>query len=163
MIIKSEPGIIIRQAKATDVDKIYQLIKENSDQGLMLPRSKYKVASRLQGFVVIEDEQQEIIGCGVLVILWEDLAEIQSLVIAAHKQGLGYGKKIVATLIEKAAALAMPKVLALTYQVEFFSKLGFTVIGKDSIPRKIWGECLECPRLECCDETAMIYHVKKYT
>ena len=161
MMIKSEPGTLIRQAKATDVEKIYTLIKANSDQSLMLPRSKYKIASRLQGFVVVEDEQQELIGCGVLVILWEDLAEIQSLVVAAHKQGLGYGSKIVATLIAQAAALAIPKVLALTYQVEFFSRLGFTLIDKDAIPRKIWGECLECPRLEYCDETAMIYHVKK--
>jgi amino-acid N-acetyltransferase len=160
MMIKTEPDIIIRQAKATDVEKIYTLIKVNSDQGLMLPRSKYKIASRLQGFVVIENEHQEIIGCGVLVILWSDLAEIQSLVVAPHKQGMGYGKRIGEILIERAKALAIPKILALTYQVDFFSKLGFTIIDKDSIPRKIWGECLECPKLEYCDETAMIYQVK---
>jgi len=161
MIIKSEPGILIRQAKVTDVDEIYKLIKENSDKGHMLPRSRYKIFSRLQGFVVVEDKAQEIIGCGALVILWGDLAEIQSLVIAPHKQGMGYGKKVVEFLIEKTASLNIPKVLTLTYQVDFFAKMGFTLINKDSIPRKIWGECLECPKLECCDETAMIYHIKK--
>jgi amino-acid N-acetyltransferase len=159
MSIENESSITIRQAKATDVDHIYKLIKDNSDKGLMLPRTKYKIFSRLQGFVVLENESQEIIGCGALVILWGDLAEIQSLVIVRHKQGMGYGKKMVEVLIEKAASLNIPKVLALTYQIEFFSKMGFTIIDKDSIPRKIWGECLECPKLEYCDETAMIYHV----
>jgi amino-acid N-acetyltransferase len=157
---KSEPGMLIRQAKATDVDTIYTLIKENSDNGLLLPSSRYKIFSRLQGFVVVEDEDQKIIGCGALVILWGDLAEIQSLVIAPHKQGMGYGKTIVEFLIKRTASLNIPKVLTLTYQIDFFAKLGFTIIDKDSIPRKIWGECLECPKLECCDETAMIYHIK---
>lgn len=152
-------GAIIRPAKASDSDKIYRLINANADKGLMLPRTKYKIYSRLQGFVVVEDEQLEIVGCGALVILWGDLAEIQSLVVASHKQGQGYGKAIVQTLLDRAAALAIPKVLSLTYQVEFFKKMGFTLIDKDSIPRKIWGECLECPKLECCDETAMMYYV----
>jgi len=149
----------IRPAKATDVEKIYSLVKGNAEQGLMLPRSKYKIFSRLQGFVVLENEAQEIIGCGALVILWGDLAEIQSLVVAPHKRGMGYGKQIVEALIQQAAALALPKVLSLTYQVEFFAKLGFQQIDRDSFPRKIWGECLECPKLESCDEIAMIYYV----
>ena len=151
--------MIIRPARATDVEIIHTLINHHANQGLMLPRTKYKIYSRLQGFVVAEDEHHDIVGCGALVILWGDLAEIQSLVVAAHKQGMGYGKKIVETLIEKADLLAIPKVLTLTYQVDFFAKLGFTEIDKDSIPRKMWGECLECPKLECCDETAMMYHI----
>lgn len=149
----------IRPAKATDVDQIHNLITAQAAEGLMLPRTKYKIFSRLQGFVVAEDEHQEIVGCGALVILWGDLAEIQSLVVASHKQGMGYGKKIIESLFEKTMVLGIPKVLTLTYQVEFFAKLGFTIIDKDSIPRKMWGECLECPKLECCDETAMIYHI----
>jgi amino-acid N-acetyltransferase len=154
-----ESGITIRQAKATDVDLIYKLVKANSDQGQMLPRSKYKIFSRLQGFVVVEDDKNNIVGCGALVILWGDLAEIQSLVVAPHKHGMGIGRKIVEYLLAQSAALNIPKVLALTYQVEFFSKMGFRMIDKDSIPRKIWGECLECPKLEYCDETAMIYQI----
>ncbi len=157
MIFTQEANMLIRQAKATDVNAIHELIKAHSDRELMLPRSKYKIASRLQGFVVIEDSRNNIVGCGALTILWDDLAEIQSLSIEKESQGKGYGKKIVRLLIERANALAIPKVLTLTYQVDFFSKLGFQFIDKDSIPRKLWGECLECPKLENCDETAMIY------
>lgn len=151
--------ITIRRAKTTDVEKIQQLITAYSTKGLMLPRSRYKVFSRLQGFVVAEDAQQQIVGCGALVILWGDLAEIQSLAVASHKIGQGCGKQIVESLIEHTRALEIPKVLTLTYQIDFFARLGFKEIDKDSIPRKMWGECLECPRLECCDETAMIYQI----
>ena len=160
MIFTQEADMRIRQAKATDVNAIHGLIKAHSQRELMLPRSKYKIASRLQGFVVSEDSQQKIVGCGALIILWDDMAEIQSLSIAPESQGKGYGKRIVQVLIERAGALALPKVLTLTYQVEFFAKLGFQVIDKDSIPRKLWGECLECPKLENCDETAMMYQNK---
>lgn len=153
-------GIRVRRARATDVERMFHLIKANSDEGLMLPRSQYKIFSRLQGAVVAENAQQEVIGCAILAILWGDLAEIQSLVIASDMQGQGMGTRIVNTLIAKAADLGIPKVLTLTYQVDFFSKLGFEVIDKDSIPRKIWGECLECPKLESCDETAMMYYVQ---
>ena len=160
MIFTKEHEMIIRQAKATDVNAIHQLIKTNSDNARMLPRSKYKISSRLQGFVLAEDLHHNAVGCGALVILWEDLAEIQSLAISQEVQGRGYGKKLVEILIQKAAALEIPKVLTLTYQVEFFLKQGFEIINKDSIPRKLWGECLECPKLESCDETAMIYRTK---
>lgn len=160
MIFTQEQEMIIRQAKATDVNAIHQLIKANSDSALMLPRSKYKISSRLQGFVLAEDPHHNAVGCGALVILWEDLAEIQSLAISKEVQGRGYGKKLVEILIQKAVALEIPKVLTLTYQVDFFLKQGFEIIDKDSFPRKVWGECLECPKLESCDETAMIYRTK---
>ena len=156
---KYAAGITIRQANAEDVEKIYQLVREHSDQGMMLPRSRYKLISRLLGCVVAEDEAHNLIGCGVLVILWSDLAEVQSLVVDATKRRKYAGRQIVEALINKAAALHIQKVLALTYQVEFFQKIGFQIVAKASIPRKIWGECLECPKLENCDETAMIYYL----
>ncbi len=159
MVLREEEDMVVRQAKATDVNGIHALIKESSDKALMLPRSKYKISSRLQGFVVAE-ERNHIVGCAALVILWDDLAEIQSLAVAHQCRGKGYGKQIVEVLIGRAKALEIPKVLSLTYQVDFFSKLGFTIIDKDSIPRKLWGECLECPKLEFCDETAMIYQIE---
>lgn len=62
---------------------------------------------------------------------------------------------MVSHLLKKAKGLGFPKVISLTYQVEFFKKLGFSVTDKDNFPRKLWRECLECPKLEQCDEIAM--------
>lgn len=158
MTIYEENDFLIRDATAKDVPAIYDLIQPNAERAIMLPRSKYKIFSRLQGFVVLEEKTAgKIVGCGALAILWNDMAEVQSLAVAEGFRGKHYGRLIVELLIQKAVALNIPKVLALTYQVEFFSKLGFVVVDKDSVPRKIWGECLDCPKLENCDETAMIY------
>ena len=79
MIFRQQEDMVIRQAKATDVNAIHTLIKENSDEALMLPRSKYKISSRLQGFVVAE-EHHHIIGCAALVIcgmIWQKSNPLQ--------------------------------------------------------------------------------------
>ena len=44
----------------------------------------------------------------------------------------------------------------LTYQDRFFEKLGFQLVDKDLFPRKLMWECLECPKLEHCDERAYL-------
>ena len=38
---------------------------------------------------------------------------------------------------------------------DFFKSLGFTVTTKESLPHKIWKECIECPKFPNCDEIAM--------
>jgi N-acetylglutamate synthase-like GNAT family acetyltransferase len=99
--------------------------------------------------------QLTIAGCGAFVPLWTDMGEIMSLAVRDEYQGKGVGKMLVDVLIEEGRRLKMTEVITLTYQVDFFGKMGFTVVDKDRFPRKMWRECLECPKLEQCDETAM--------
>jgi amino-acid N-acetyltransferase len=75
--------------------------------------------------------------------------------VAEGHQKRGIGRMLVAALIEEGQRMRVPHIMALTYQVDFFKKQGFEVTSKDRFPRKIWRECLECPKLEECDETAM--------
>ena len=44
---------------------------------------------------------------------------------------------------------------ALTLVPEFFQRLGFAVVDKNELPRKIWGECVHCPHFPDCDEVAL--------
>jgi amino-acid N-acetyltransferase len=46
--------------------------------------------------------------------------------------------------------------MALTYEQAFFEKLGFEVVSKDSLPLKVWSDCVRCPKQETCDEIAMV-------
>ncbi|MBN2653476.1 MAG: N-acetyltransferase [Spirochaetales bacterium] len=146
---------IIRKAKIDDVNRIHDLTNSMASEGLMLPRSKYKIISMLLNFYVVADENDYVVGAAALTPLWTDMAEIMSLSLDKdyHKQGLG--RKLVEYIIQEARAIHFPKLIALTYQVEFFKKMGFTITDKDQFPRKLWRECLECPKLERCDETAM--------
>ena len=144
----------VRRATAADVDAVFTLTSSMAESELMLSRSKYKIATMLPSFYVAE-EKGEVIGCGSCSILWTDLAEICALAVRRDKHGQGVGAAVVSALVEEAQRLKIPKIITLTYQVKFFEKLGFAVVDKDAFPRKVWRECLECPKLEACDETAM--------
>ncbi len=145
----------IRKATAEDVDFIFTLVNEGASQGLMLSRSKFKICGSLANFLVATNSLDEVIGCGALIPLWVDLAEIVSLAIRADCRRQGVGRALVRRLVDECRQLKICTIMTLTYQVEFFIRQGFTVADKDEFPRKLWRECLDCPKLEICDETAM--------
>lgn len=88
-----------------------------------------------------------------------DLAEITSLAVADQYKGKGAGRMLVDECLKKARKLKITRVIALTYQAKFFEHLGFKQVDKDHFPRKLWRECLECPKLENCDEIAYLYEL----
>jgi amino-acid N-acetyltransferase len=146
----------IRSAVMQDIDAIQRLIQVNAQQGLLLPRGLSSLYESLQGFVVVYDEAgDDLMGTAALHILWKDLAEVRSLAVASHARGLGVGRMLVNDVVRRAALLGVEKVLSLTLQVDFFSKCGFEVVDKIQFPRKVWKDCLGCPKLQACDEVAM--------
>ena len=147
--------IIIRESTVKDTDAIFTLTNSMAAKGLMLMRSKYKIINMLQNFLVAETADGKIVGCGAFSLLWDNLGEIMALAVDEEYHGRGIGRALVEDLIERGKKLLVPEIIVLTYQVEFFKKMGFTLTDKDKFPRKLWRECLECPKLECCDETAM--------
>ena len=44
----------------------------------------------------------------------------------------------------------------LTYEKDFFAKLGFSVVDRQELPLKVWSECVRCAKNQACDEIAMI-------
>ena len=149
---------VMRKAQVSDVPQIVELVNHYAAQGLMLPRSYNRVYQNVRDFTVIEEEGT-IVGCGALHVLWEDLAEIRSLAIVPELAGNGLGGQIVRRLIEEARELGIPTVFAFTYQVGFFERLGFQVVDKDTLPRKVWVECIDCIKYPNCDETAVVLHL----
>jgi amino-acid N-acetyltransferase len=147
--------VTVRDASVADVDGIFRLVNAMAASGRMLRRSKYRIVTMLASFIVAESRNGELAGCGALFPLWTDSAEIVSLAVDPGFQGDGVGKQLVEQLLQRARSLGFPEVITLTYAVDFFSQLGFSVQPKDKFPRKLWRECLECPRLEDCDEIAM--------
>jgi amino-acid N-acetyltransferase len=144
-----------RPATVRDVDGIFKLVSAMAQSGLMLRRSKYRIVTMLASFVVAETLDGQLAGCAALMPMWTDSAEIVSLAVEPRCQGNGIGKGLVLALLDRARVLGFPEVITLTYEIEFFARLGFAKQPKDKFPRKLWRECLECPRLEDCDETAM--------
>ncbi|MBN2050402.1 MAG: N-acetyltransferase [Spirochaetales bacterium] len=153
--------ITLRPATVEDVKDIVRLTSSMARQGLMLPRSKYKIITMLSDFLVAVTAEGTIAGCGAFSVLWTDLGEICALAVDPAYQKKGIGARLVRALIEEGKKKRVPEIIALTYQVDFFTRLGFTVTDKDDFPRKVWRECLECPKLEECDETAVRLYVHR--
>jgi len=148
----------VRKAKIDDAKKIKELINIYARKELMLPRSLNDIYEAMRDYWVYESEDQ-ILGCAALHIDWEDLAEIRSTAVDNQHKRRGIGKMLVQKCIEEAKELGVKRVFVLTYETDFFKKMGFSTYKKEKLPHKIWGECLRCTKFPDCDEEAMIMHL----
>lgn len=147
--------VVLRKPTVRDVPEMARIINTYASQGKMLPRSHHRLYGDLRSFTVATVEGR-VVGCGGLHVTWEDLAEVRSLAVEPEWVGRGVGRRLVERLLEEARALGVPRVFALTYQQAFFARLGFSVVQRETLPHKIWGECLDCPKFQNCDEIAMM-------
>lgn len=145
---------MIRKALIKDARIIHQLLLHYAGDGLMLARSLPEIYESIRDIYVFEDNGQ-VVGTVWLHICWEDLAEVRSLAVAAGAGGKGVGRKLVEASLGEARELGLQKVFCLTYQPEFFGKLGFLEIEKSELPHKIWSDCIKCAKFPECDEIAM--------
>ncbi len=150
--------MILRKAKITDVEEIHALINYYADRGLMLARPRTQLYEGLREFTIAE-YQGRLIGAGSLHIIWYDLAEIRALAVTPEHCKNGIGRELVEKFLEEARELALPRVFALTYQQKFFEKCGFKTILKESLPQKVWKECINCPKFPNCEEIAMVINL----
>ncbi|WP_134220297.1 N-acetyltransferase [Pelotomaculum sp. FP] len=147
------------KAKITDVEPIHALINYYAEKGLMLARPRTMLYESLREFTVARD-QGKVVAAGSLHIIWEDIAEVRALAVAPEYAKKGVGRKLVDMFIEEAGELGLPRLFALTYQQVFFEKCGFHVVPKESLPQKVWKECVNCPKFPNCEEIAMILDVQ---
>jgi amino-acid N-acetyltransferase len=150
--------MIYRKPTFKDVEAIHKLINDYADKGLMLPRSRNVLYETLRDMIVAESEHT-VVGVGALHLVWEELAEIRAMAIAPEVTKQGVGRQIVEALVLEAKDLGVKTLFTLTYQPGFFAKLGFTEVGKEALPHKVWKECINCPKFPNCDETAMIREI----
>lgn len=150
----------IERAKISDVPQIYKLVNKFAKKNLMLPRVMNDIYERLPEFFVIH-RNKEVIGCAALHLTWtgkdeEVLAEVRSLAIEENFQGKGLGSKLVLSLEKEAKKLGVKKMFALTFVPEFFKKLGYQIIARETLPHKVWSECINCPFFMECKEIPVI-------
>ncbi len=152
---------MLRHATISDVPRIGQLISHYAGQGKMLFRSHAELYETLRDFTVVESADQPglVVGVCALEIVWADLAEVKSLAVAPEYQKRGIGRQLVEAVIGEARELKIHRVFALTYEAEFFTRLGFQVVNREALPLKVWSDCVKCPKRDGCDETAMVLEV----
>lgn len=138
-----------------DVEPLYLMIEEYAERGIMLPRSRQALTRQIDQFVVAELDGK-FIGCGSLFRLGADLVEVRSIGLRDEGKGKGVGSMILEKLTEEARRQKIPKIMALTYAVDFFLRNGFTVVEKEIFPEKVWTDCVNCKKQHACDEIAVL-------
>jgi amino-acid N-acetyltransferase len=148
--------MIIEKAKITDAEQIHELVNYFAEKGEMLPRALSDIYQGLRDYYVVRDDDNKLVACVALHVSWGDLAEIRSLAVDPNTQLKGLGSMLVKACVEEARTLDIPAIFCLTYKQPFFEKLGFHLVDKTKLPRKVWSECFHCPKFPDCDEVSMI-------
>ena len=152
----------VEKAKIQDVPQMHKLINHFADKGDMLPRPLGELYETLRDFFVIRDGEQ-MIACAALHVCWADMAEIRSAAVAEGSQKQGLGDILVNACLQEARTLGINDVFCFTYRPDFFKRHGFVDIDKMELPRKVWTDCLHCPKFPNCDEVALINHMEVQT
>ena len=148
------PKVSIRKARMGDVEAIHALITEFARRDSMLPRSRAELYDSLRDYQVAVAAAR-VVGCGALVIAWENLGEIRSLAVAEEFQRKGIGGRLIEACLAEARRLGINRVFALTSNPAFFKRLGFVPVAKETLPHKIWADCIKCPKFPDCDEESV--------
>ena len=155
------PGLLMRRARPDDVPGIAGVMADYVMQGVLLPRPVSELYQCVREFHVVTREPQnggapEVVACAALRLLWGDLGEVRSLAVRPDHHGAGLGAALVRRVLNDARELNLPRVIALTREVEFFERCGFIVHSRENLPRKVWTDCVRCPRRHACDEVAVV-------
>ena len=146
---------MLRKARISDIKAVHRLVNDCAAKGEMLSRSLAELYDNIRDYFVYE-EAGEVVGACALHVCWEDLAEIRSLCVNPDFRKRGAGRALVDTCLKEAEEFSIKRVFLLTYQNEFFGKLGFDIIDKTKLPQKIWTDCIKCAKFPMCDEMAMV-------
>jgi len=63
---------------------------------------------------------------------------------------------VVKALLRQARKHQVTGVCLFTRIPDFFARLGFVTVTREEIPDKLYKDCCVCPKLQSCDEVAML-------
>lgn len=131
----------IRRARTADVPAIRRLVDLYAEQGILLDKPAVALYEDVQEFWV-GDRGGEVVGCGALHVMWDDLAEIRTVAVDPSTRGTGVGSRIVERLIATARELGVHRVFCLTFEVAFFARHGFVPIEGTPVEPAVFEELL---------------------
>ena len=120
---------------------IRRLIDIYAPAGRLLAKPTVALYEDIQEFLVAE-VAGEVVGCGALHVMWEDLAEIRTVAVDPAWHGRGIGYRLVAGLLANARRIGVARVFVLTFETEFFARHGFAPIDGTPVPAEVYDELL---------------------
>lgn len=135
-------GYTVRRARTSDVRAIARLVAGYADDRIVLGKETVTYYEDVQEFRVAEDDGGNVVGCGALHVMWEDLAEVRTLAVDKTHHGEGVGSLILGTLVEQARDVGVTKLFCLTFEVGFFARHGFHQIEGTPVDPEVYAELL---------------------
>jgi len=149
------------KANLSDIPAMQEMVSKEVKEGVILERSSDEVATNIRSYVLAKIENK-LVGYCALHIHSSRLAEIRSLIVLEGYRGENIGKRLVEFTINEAKSLRVKQeVLVLTYLPQFFIKMDFREISKETIPEhKIWADCIKCLHFPVCNEISLVYRLE---
>ena len=157
----------VRSAGFEDSTAIFELIKFYPEE--LIPRPLSDIVENIDRFLVCEADGK-ITGTVSWQILPEIGApkkpsvEIKSLAVQKDHHASGIGRELISAAIEHIRPFHPAQIIALTFHPEFFIKLGFKEIPKESLIHKIYMGCKNCSKYESpftCPEIALALEIQR--
>ena len=152
----------VRPAHTADVRGIQSLLEPFVQRRILLGKDLVVLYESVQQFLVAEDEHGTLIGCGALHVIWEDLGEIRTLIVSDEWLHHGVGRAIVEGLEASAQGLGLSRLFCLTFEVDFFTRRGFSPIGEQVVDPDVYSQLVRSPD-EGVAEFLDLAHVKPNT
>jgi len=134
-------SVVIRAAKTTDVKKIRAIVDTYAVERKLLSKETVTLFESVQEFVVAEVDG-EVVGCGALHVLWEDIAEVRTVAVVEQMHGKGVGHLILENILVRAKEVGVKKVFCLTFETKFFGSHGFKEIQGAPVDPEIYTQLL---------------------
>lgn len=144
MSVNTAPVVEIRPALPRDVPIIRALVQPYADRRILIAKEAVTYYEAVQEFVVahLPGQPDEVVGCGALHVMWEELAEIRTLAVSQEHLGKGVGHTIVKELLRRARAMELRHVFCLTFETTFFERHGFHQIEGTPVGVDVYAELL---------------------
>jgi len=136
-----EAELIVRPARTADIKAIRAIIDTYVLGRRLLAKETVTLYETVQEFTVAEFEG-EVVGCGALHVLWEDLAEVRTVAVLEKMRGKGVGNAIIENIVERALSIGIKRIFCLTFETDFFGRNGFEVIEGTPVEPEVYQQLL---------------------
>lgn len=152
--ITDAEALKVRPMHGAESQAVAAILQYYASQEILLWRTPEDILEHKESFhvAVLSDE---VVGCVALQDYGRGLYELRSLAVKKGCQGKGIGSELVRYLVDEARRINARELFALTGKVRFFQHLGFRLEQRDNFPQKVWRDCQNCRKRDCCDETAV--------
>ena len=132
---------LIRPAKTSDIKKIKEIVSHYISQRRLLAKEIVTLYESVQEFSVAE-VNGEVVGCGALHVLWEDLAEVRTVAVKKEFHGQRIGHQLLEKIIERAKEVGVKRIFCLTFETKFFGSHGFNEIQGTPVEPEVYTQLL---------------------